>query len=108
MRENSDSEEVTRLLFSDNMLLLCKPELQFVPNNRCAPMLSRGFWSQGQPDNVRIGSDWRQRANFARILGYRVTYLPLKYVGLPLNAKFKDTSIWDDPITNKFEARLVG
>ena len=33
--------------------------------------------------------------------------LPLKYLGLPLGAKFKDLSIWN-PILERMERRLAG
>jgi len=41
------------------------------------------------------------------ILGYREFALPLKYLGLPLGATFKDKTIWN-PILEKMEQRLVG
>jgi len=43
----------------------------------------------------------------ASILGYKVSSLPMKYLGLPLGALFKAKSIWDDIIEN-IELRLVG
>ena len=41
------------------------------------------------------------------ILGCREFALPLKYLGLPLGASFKDKSIWN-PILEKMERRLAG
>lgn len=43
----------------------------------------------------------------ANILGCRVSSLPMKYLGLPLGASFKDKSIWDN-IIEKIEHPLVG
>jgi hypothetical protein len=43
----------------------------------------------------------------ARILGCRISSLPMKYLGLPLSASFKAKSIWDD-IIKKGESRLAG
>ena len=40
------------------------------------------------------------------ILGSRESALPLKYLGLPLGASFKDKSIWN-PILEKMERRLA-
>jgi len=40
------------------------------------------------------------------ILGCRVSSLPLKYLGLPLEASFKAKSIWDR-VTEKIERRLA-
>jgi hypothetical protein len=41
------------------------------------------------------------------ILGCRVDSLPLTYLGLPLGANHRDTSIWDTVI-EKMEAKLAG
>jgi hypothetical protein len=43
----------------------------------------------------------------AFILGWIVSKLPMKYLGLPLGARFKSHEIWD-PILEKMEKRLVG
>lgn len=43
----------------------------------------------------------------ARILGCRVSSLPIEYLGLPLGASFKDKFIWDSNI-EKMECRLAG
>ena len=40
------------------------------------------------------------------LLGCRHSSLPLKYLGLPLWAKFKELSIWN-PILEKIERRLA-
>ena len=41
------------------------------------------------------------------VLGCKQGILPMKYLGLPLGAKFKDKTIWN-PILEKMERRLVG
>ena len=43
----------------------------------------------------------------AGILGCNVTALPLSYLGLPLGATFKQTSVWNNVI-EKIEKRLAG
>jgi hypothetical protein len=45
--------------------------------------------------------------NLAHILGHRVATLPITYLGLPLGASFKATSIWNGVI-EKVERRLAG
>ena len=40
-------------------------------------------------------------------LGCKQGTHPMKYLGLPLGAKFKDKTIWN-PILEKIERRLVG
>ena len=41
------------------------------------------------------------------VLGCKQGSLPMKYLGLPLEAKFKDKSIWN-PILEKMERKLAG
>ena len=41
------------------------------------------------------------------VLGCKQGTLPMKYLGFPLEAKFKDKTIWN-PILEKIERRLVG
>ena len=41
------------------------------------------------------------------VLGCKQGSLPVKYLGLPLGAKFKDKSIWN-PILEKMERKLAG
>ena len=45
--------------------------------------------------------------DLADILGCQTLTLPMKYLGLPLGAKFKSKDIWN-PIVEKMERRLVG
>ena len=44
---------------------------------------------------------------FLAILGCKQGSLPMKYLGFPLGAKFKDNTIWN-PILEKMERRLAG
>ena len=41
------------------------------------------------------------------VLGCKQGTLPMKYLGLPLGAKFKDKTIWN-PILETMERQLVG
>ena len=41
------------------------------------------------------------------VLVYKQGSLPMKYLGLPLGAKFKEKTIWN-PILEKMERRLAG
>ena len=41
------------------------------------------------------------------VLGCKQGSLPMKYLGLPLGAKFKDKTIWN-PILEKMKRRLAG
>ena len=44
---------------------------------------------------------------FLVVLGCKQDSLPMKYLGLPLGAKFKEKTIWN-PILEKMERRLAG
>jgi hypothetical protein len=41
------------------------------------------------------------------ILGCQIAYFPMKYLGLPLSATYKETSIWNS-IIERMEKHLVG
>ena len=41
------------------------------------------------------------------VLGCKQGLLPMKYLGLPLGAKFKEKTLWN-PILEKIESRLAG
>jgi hypothetical protein len=43
----------------------------------------------------------------AQVLGGRIASLPMKYLGLPLGARYKSKEIWN-PILEKIEWRLAG
>ena len=43
----------------------------------------------------------------ALVLGGRIASLPMKYLGLPLGARYKSKEIWN-PILEKMERRLAG
>ena len=60
----------------------------------------------GKSELVLIG-EVRNLDVLMGLLGCRHSSLPLKYLGLPLGAKFKESSIWN-PILEKMERRLAG
>ena len=60
----------------------------------------------GKSELVPVG-DMPNLHELVEILGYRKSVLPLKYLGLPLGASFKDKTIWN-PILEKIERRLAG
>jgi hypothetical protein len=45
--------------------------------------------------------------NLTAYLGCRVASIPMKYLGLPLGAAYKDTSMWNG-VTEQMERRLAG
>ncbi len=46
--------------------------------------------------------------DLARVIGGRITMLPMKYLGLPLRAQYKSKEIIWNPILEKMERRLAG
>ena len=60
----------------------------------------------GKFELVPIGGVHNMEA-LVGLLGCGQSSLPLKYLGLPLGAKFKDLFVWN-PILKKMERRLAG
>jgi hypothetical protein len=60
----------------------------------------------GKSELVAVG-EVGNIGNLAAYLGCRVTSLPMKYLGLPLGAAYKATSMWNG-VTEQMERRLVG
>ena len=60
----------------------------------------------GKPELVAVGAVHNMDLLVA-VLGCKQGSLPMKYLGLPLGAKFKDKSIWK-PILEKMERKLAG
>uniref|UniRef100_A0A2N9I2D6 Reverse transcriptase domain-containing protein n=1 Tax=Fagus sylvatica TaxID=28930 RepID=A0A2N9I2D6_FAGSY len=60
----------------------------------------------GKSEMVPVG-EVPNMEELAGILGCNQVSLPMKYLGLPLGAKFKESTIWN-PIIEKMERRLAG
>ena len=60
----------------------------------------------GKSEIVLVG-DVGDLNGLARILCCKVGTLPMRYLGMPLGAHCKDSSIWN-PIIEKMEKRLAG
>ena len=60
----------------------------------------------GKSKFVPVG-DVTDIEDLASLLGCKTNALPMKYLGLPLRARFKSQTIWD-PIVEKMERRLAG
>lgn len=55
---------------------------------------------------VRL-DDGLNTSRLTEVLGCKVVKLPIKYLGMPLDAKYKDMRMWD-LIVARFERRLAG
>ena len=60
----------------------------------------------GKSEIVPIG-DVRNLNGLAHTLCYKVGTLPMRYLGMPLRAHYKNLSIWN-PIIEKMEKQLSG
>ena len=60
----------------------------------------------GKSEIVRVGGVENLNV-LTRVLCCRVGSLPMTYLGMPLGAHYKDSSIWN-PIIEKMERRLSG
>ena len=96
---------VSHLLFADNTLIFCKADLDYILI-LCMILIWFEVVSglkinlgKSELVSVRVvnNSDL-----FLVVLGCK-----MKYLGLPLGAKFKDKTIWN-PILEKMERRLAG
>jgi hypothetical protein len=107
---NSAPLEVSHLLFVDDTLIFCEadPDHLFY-------LQSILIWFEatsglrinlGKSELVQVG-EVPCIEELTDILGCKTLKLPMKYLGLPLGAKFKSKAIWN-PIVEKMERRLAG
>ena len=100
---------VSHLLFADDTLIFCDVEPSQIANLKA--ILARfeevsGFYiNLGKSELVHVGGVPNLEV-LVGLLGCGQSSLPLKYLGLPLGAKFKDLSVWN-PILERIERRLA-
>jgi hypothetical protein len=101
---------VTHLLFADDMLLFCEVDPYKIEQLGCVLTWFEAFSglkiNLGKFEMVPVGAV-PNLEELAAILGCNRASLPMKYLGLPLGAQFKETTIWN-PIIEKMECRLAG
>uniref|UniRef100_A0A7N2KQL6 Reverse transcriptase zinc-binding domain-containing protein n=1 Tax=Quercus lobata TaxID=97700 RepID=A0A7N2KQL6_QUELO len=101
---------VSHLLFADDTLIFCDADLDQILILRMILIwfeaVSGLKINLGKSELVPVGVVH----NFdllLNVLGYKQGSLPMKYLGLPLGANFKDKTIWN-PIPEKMERKLAG
>jgi len=104
-----DSLMVFHLLFVDDTLIFCDTDLAQLLII-CLVLLwfeavSRFKINLGKSELVHVGQVYSIEL-LVDVLGCKLGSLPMRYLGLPLGAKFKEKSIWN-PIMEKVEKRLV-
>ena len=100
---------VSHLLFADDTLIFCEADLDQI---LILCMILIWFEAMlglkinlGKSELVLVGVVHNVDL-FLVVLGCKQGSLPMKYLGLPLGAKFKDKTIWN-PILEKMERRLA-
>jgi hypothetical protein len=107
---NNGSElKVSHLLFADDTLIFCGAERDQLVHLKgvlmCFEAVSGLRINLGKSELAPIGqvSDMQ---GLAGVLGGRIISLPMKYLGLPLGARYKSKDIWN-PILEKMEKCLA-
>ena len=100
---------VSHLLFANDTLIFCDAN----PNQLVTLREIQTSFEEVSGLKINLGkselvpvSEVRNLDVLVGLLGCRHSSLPLKYLGFPLWAKFKELSIWN-PILEKMERRLT-
>ena len=100
---------VSRLFFADDNLIFCDADLKQILILRMILIwfeaVSGLKINLGNSELVLVGVVHNIDL-LINVLCCKQGSLPMKYLSLPLGAKFKDTTIWN-PILKKMERRLV-
>jgi hypothetical protein len=101
---------ISHLLFADDTLIFCEADSVHIAHLRSVLVwfeATSGLRvNLGKSELVQVG-EVPFLEELADILGCQTSTLPMKYLGLPLGAKFKSLDIWN-PIVEKMERRLAG
>jgi hypothetical protein len=107
---NAAGLKVSHMLFADDTLVFCgatRDQLYHLKGVMlCFEAVSGLRINLGKFEIVPVGPV-ADVENLVQVLGGRVGSLPMKYLGLPLGARYKSKEIWN-PILEKMERRLAG
>jgi hypothetical protein len=109
---NSVEEDlsISHLLFADDTIVFCDADPEQLLHLRmvlsCFEAVTGLGVNMGKSEVVPVGEVLNLQ-QLAGILCCRIGSLPMSYLGLPLGASFKASSVWN-PILEKVERRLAG
>uniref|UniRef100_A0A2N9GD74 Reverse transcriptase domain-containing protein n=1 Tax=Fagus sylvatica TaxID=28930 RepID=A0A2N9GD74_FAGSY len=107
---NRPDLKISHLLFADDTLIFCGADrvqlLHLKGVLMCFEAVSGLHINLGKSEIVPVGTVHGIQ-DLAQVIGGRITTLPMKYLGLPLGARYKSKEIWN-PILEKMERRLAG
>jgi hypothetical protein len=105
---NDDDLLVSHLLFEDDILIFCEANPNHLHHLRCLLCFEAifGLKINLSKSELVLVDGMEDVGRLARILGCRVSSLPMKYLSLPLGASYKAKLIWDS-IIEKMERRLA-
>lgn len=100
------AEEVTHLFFADDNMFICQLDERAMLNLRCILMRIQSGLSINLTkfELVRLG-DEKDIDRQEKVMGCKVVKLPIKYLGLPLEANYKEVGMWN-PVMARFEKTL--
>uniref|UniRef100_A0A2N9I916 Reverse transcriptase domain-containing protein n=1 Tax=Fagus sylvatica TaxID=28930 RepID=A0A2N9I916_FAGSY len=101
---------ISHLLFADDTLIFCEADPEHIVHLRSILLwfeaISGLRANLGKSELVQV-SEVPFLEELADIMGCKTSTLPMKYLGLPLGAKFKSKDIWN-PIVEKIGAPIGG
>ena len=108
--EEANHLMVSHLLFADDTLIFCEADPDQILNLDFLltwfEAISGLKVNLAKSEMVQVG-DVPHVGELAGILGCSTSSLPMKYLGLPLGAKFKAKEIWNE-VLEKMERQLAG
>ena len=107
---NRPELKISHLLFANDTLIFCGAERDQLLHLKgvlmCFEAVSGLHINLGKSEIVPVGTV-QGIHDLAQVIGGRITTLPMKYLGLPLGARYKTKEIWN-PILEKMERHLAG
>ena len=101
---------ISHLIFANDTILFCDATKEQLLYNRMVMIFFEAITSlkvNGCKSEIVVAGEVGSLNALANVLGCKIGRLPMNYLGIPLGAHFKDSSIWN-PIIKKMEKKLSG